>query len=283
MSEKAPARTEIEAALTELAGRAVGNFDLAGAALLLAALDRPAASLDSYHDQFGLMTRDVGALVPAGAAHNIRRRADALGTVIAGRFGYGGDTLTYDDPQNANLMRVMDRRKGLPVTLGIIYIQVARSLGWPAAGLNFPSHFMMRLASRGDRVILDPFHGGVARSAFELRALLKANSGAGAELEPAFTQTVDDRDVLLRLQNNIRDRALASGRTRRALEVTGRMLLIAPDRASLWHEAGICHAWLGELEAAGIALEQFLVRCDEDDDARHQAAGLLQRLRTRLN
>ena len=275
-------RAAAEAALAALAAQTGAALDVAEAALLLASLDRPRVPLERYREHLATLAREVGALVPAGAAHNIRRRADALAAVIARRFGYGGDTLTYDDPQNANLMRVIDRRKGLPVSLGIIYVQTARALGWPAAGLNFPTHFMVRLDCGGDRIILDPFHGGVVRSAFELRALLKANTGAHAELQPAHTRTVADRDVLLRLQNNIKFRALAAGRTRRASEVIGRMLLFAPDRAALWHEAGICHARLGELAAAGAALEQFVARCD-DDDERHQAAALLQRLRARLN
>lgn len=283
MNEEARIRSDIEAALMQLAERADVEFDLAEGALLLAALDRPMVPLDRYREHLGRLAGEVDAQVPAGASHNICRRADALRVVIGDRFGYGGDTLTYDDSQNASLMRVVDRRRGLPVTLGIIYIQVARTLGWPAAGLNFPSHFMVRLECGSDRIILDPFHGGVARGAYELRALLKANTGTDAELRPAYTRAVRDRDVLLRLQNNIRDRAQAAGRTRRALEVTGRMLLVAPDRASLWHEAGICHAGLGELEAAGTALEQFLVRCSDDDDERHRAAALLQRLRARLN
>jgi regulator of sirC expression with transglutaminase-like and TPR domain len=224
----------------------------------------------------------VAAAVPAGAAHNLDRRVRALTRVIAEKFAYSGDTLTYDDPQNANLMRVIDRRKGLPVALGILYLHAARAQGWRAAGLNFPGHFLIRLDHSGDRAILDPFNRGRRCNAAELRALLKTHAGEEAELRPAYYDTVGDREILLRLQNNIKQRAIDAGRPERAVEVIERMLLFAPGEVALWREAGVCHARIGSLAAASEALERFIAGCDNEED-RHETATLLQRLRTRLN
>ena len=94
------------------------------------------------------------------ASGDLAGRARALNEIILLKYGYCGDELTYDDLQNANLMRVIDRRKGLPVVLGILFIDAARAQGWEAAGLAFPGHFLIRLAERAERLILDPFHGG---------------------------------------------------------------------------------------------------------------------------
>ncbi|MHA1107563.1 MAG: transglutaminase family protein, partial [Alphaproteobacteria bacterium] len=147
-------RAAHEASLQALAGALAQDFDIGEAALALAALDRPQVDPARYREHLAVLARDVGAAVPAGASHSLGRRVRALIRVIAEDFGYCGDTLTYNDSQNANLMRVIDRRKGLPVTLGILYLHAARAQGWQAAGLNFPGHFLIRLEQSGERAIL---------------------------------------------------------------------------------------------------------------------------------
>ena len=203
-------------------------------------------------------------------------------TIILLKYGYSGDELTYDDLQNANLIRVVDRRKGLPVALGILYIHAARAQGWDMAGLAFPGHFLVRLSEGRERVIIDPFHGGTICGAAELRDLLKAATGRESQLLPEHYAAVSDRDVLLRLQNNLKARLLQAQDTQRALMVLETMLMLAPDLAELWYEAGMLHRHLGNLRAAAAALEQYVLRA-ADGTARHQAAAVLQQLRTQLN
>jgi regulator of sirC expression with transglutaminase-like and TPR domain len=272
-------RPGAEAFLRDLAGLAEGMLPLAEAALALAALDRPPVDLRRYHGHLDLLAREVGAA--AAASGDTGQRIAALNTVIHGRYGYHGDTLTYEDLENANLMSVIDRRKGLPVALGILYIHAARAQGWDMAGLAFPGHFLVRLAEPGGRVILDPFHGGRVRAAAELRDLLKAIAGAKAELVPAHYADVSDRDILLRLQNNLKLRLLESRQTEKALAVISGMMLFAPDRPALWREAGLVNAELGNLRAAIDALARFLALAT-DDAARRDAALLLQQLKGRL-
>ena len=193
-----------------------------------------------------------------------------------------GDELTYDDLQNANLIRVIDRRKGLPVALGILYIHAARAQGWDMAGLALPGHFLVRLSEGPERVIIDPFHNGQICGAAELRELLKATTGQDSELLPEHYAAVSDRDVLLRLQNNLKARLLQTQNPEQALTVVETMLMLAPDLAELWHESGMLHRHLGNLRAAAAALEQYVVRAPEGM-SRHQAAAILQQLRTQLN
>ena len=179
-------------------------------------------------------------------------------------------------------MRVIDRRKGLPVVLGILFIDVARAQGWQAAGLAFPGHFLIRLSERAERLILDPFHGGQVCGAAELRELLKAVVGEDRELAPQYYAPVSDRDVLLRLQNNLKSRLIQEQRHERAVKIVETMLMLAPDLAELWREAGLLHRQLGNLRAAAAAFEQYVVRAP-DGAARHQAAAILQQLRGQLN
>ena len=257
------------------------DIDLAEAALALAALDHSDVSLDRYRDHLSLLAREVAELNPPDT-DTLEGRVKALQDVLVGRHGYEGDTLTYDDIQNANMMQVIDRKKGLPVALGILFIQTARAQGWAISGLNFPGHFLVRLEYAGERVILDPFNQGQSRSVMELRDLLKVAAGADAELTPEYYATVGNRDILLRLQNNLKLRFMKADRVDKAVEILDGMLLFAPEEAMLWREAGLLNAHIGNLNAAVGALETFMT-LGVNDLLRHQTALLIQQLKTRLN
>jgi len=131
---------------------------IAEAALALASFDRPRVGLARYIRHLTTLATDVRRRV--GTGPDLAARANALNEVVLLKHGYSGDELTYDDLQNANLMRVIDRRKGLPVALGILYLDAARAQGWEAVGLGFPGHFLIRLSDGAGRLIVDPFHGG---------------------------------------------------------------------------------------------------------------------------
>ncbi|HEX5455149.1 MAG TPA: transglutaminase-like domain-containing protein [Stellaceae bacterium] len=266
--------------LRGLAAERSSILPIGEAALALASFERPRVGLARYRQHLEMLARDVGRHAASDA--DLAARARALNDIILLKHGYSGDELTYDDLQNANLIRVVDRRKGLPVALGILYLHTARAQGWAAVGLAFPGHFLIRLDDDTGRLILDPFHAGKVCEAADLRDLLKAMAGQDVELLPEHYAPVDDREVLLRLQNNIKSRLLQAGRHERALRIIETMLLLAPDLADLWQEAGILHARLGNMRAALDALGRFVAQAPETP-ARHQAAALIQQLKTKLN
>ncbi len=284
MSGRAPAspfhdRASALEYLKSLAPLGEAPWPIGEAALALAALNRPQVGLARYREHLEALAGDVAAA--AVGAEAIADRAQALGAVISGAYGYRGDSLTYDDLQNANLMRVIDRRKGLPVALGILYLHAGRAQGWEMSGLAFPGHFLLRLEGERGPAILDPFHEGAIKGAAELRALLKSVAGAERELSAADYAAVPDREVLLRLQNNIKLRLVEAGRREAALAVIESMLAIAPDRAELWREQGTVNASLGNLGAAIRSLEASMER-ERDSTRRFATAALLQDLKTRL-
>ena len=252
-------------------------IDLVAAALAFSELDDACAETSPYH-------RHLDDLVSCVAGKPAPRSAlDAQGAlqgVLAEDFGYRGDDQTYDDLQNANLMRVIDRRKGLPVALGILYIHVARAQGWTIEGLGFPGHFLLRLDWNGDRVVLDPFHAGMVRSPSDLRRLLQTVQGAGAELQPQHYQGVTDREILLRLQNNVKLRQMQMGDSARAAKVIEHMLLIAPGLVELWRELGLVSVNAGAIKTAITALEHYQGALPAHN---HDIAMLLDRLRQQLN
>lgn len=258
-------------------------FDIADGALALAALEAPDSAcdeLEKYRSHLDEVAYDLAEA--CGDTADLTARCAALAATVHGRHGYDGDTETYDDLANANLMRVIDRRKGLPVALGILYIHVARRQGWTICGLNFPGHFLLRLESKGERLIVDPFHQGRLCGASEMRALLKTIRGEAAELQEEHYQPVSDREILLRLQNNVKLRLMQLNDVARAAETVERMLVFAPEALSLWREAGLMHAHVGNLGTAVAALETYL-EFETRDGARNEVTAHLQRLRRQLN
>jgi regulator of sirC expression with transglutaminase-like and TPR domain len=257
------------------------RLDLLEAALAMAALQRgEAIDLAPLHQHVASMA--------AALADLVRRRGatpERLADVIGRAYAYRGDSETYDDLQNADLARVIERRKGLPVALSILYLHVARAQGWDAEGLAFPGHFLIRVAIDGARHVVDPFHDGLVRDATQLRELVRQVLGADAELRPDHFDAVSDRDVLLRLENNVRLRLAKLEDWAGAARSLDRMLAIAPDRPALLFEAGQINARLDKRRAAIAAFERFLgVEAGQGDPAlRQQASALLQELRRGLN
>lgn len=272
------------ARLRRLGGMADGEIDLAEAALLLASAERPGVSFEPYRRHLKRLAEDVGAY--AGSARPSGRRpdflalrAEALTQVVNRRYGYQGDPDALDDMESANLMRVIDLRRGRPVALGILYLHVARTLGWAAGALNFPVRFLVRLEHGGGRVILDPFDGGRRTEAQEMRHMIKAASGNQAELLPGHSAALGNRAVLLRLQGHVKARHLHAERISDALDTLEAMLSVAPFESPLWYESGLLHARLDQVEEAVAALEAYLSLGLGDQS---QASALLQDLRARL-
>jgi len=263
------------------AGDDGARIDLLEAALVMSALrhDDP-VDLAPFRHHVAAMSAEVADLV-----HRRGANPESLAEVIARSYAYRGDSETYDDLQNADLVRVVERRKGLPVALSILYLHVARQQGWEADGLAFPAHFLIRVGIDGGRHVVDPFNEGLVRDAAELRALLRQVLGEAAELKPAHFEAVADREVLLRLENNVRLRLVKREDWQDAALSLERMLAIAPDRPELLFEAGQINARLDKRRAAIAAFERFLAVEDGKGDAavRQRASSLLQELRRGLN
>jgi regulator of sirC expression with transglutaminase-like and TPR domain len=273
-------RAEILTALEAVGRQPDEMIDLAEAALLLGALDYPETDLAPYRRHLAALASNL-ADTAAQEHETLDGRVAALTQVLAEQHGYAGDRRTYDDLQNANLVRVIDRRKGLPVALGILYIHTARAQGWRAAGINFPGHFLISVEDDEERIILDPFEGGMQVDLARLQLMLKTALGADAELQPEYYASMTNRGVLLRLQNNIKKRVLDTGDNARGAAVIDGMLAIAPEIPDLWREAAELRAELGEMRSALNALDRLLLL--SDDTHRSEAMALRRTIATRIN
>jgi regulator of sirC expression with transglutaminase-like and TPR domain len=271
---------EVEEALRRVGREDDSRIDLAEAALMLAAFGRPGAPVDPYRDHLGRLAVETAEAV--SGANSLEDKVDAVNAVLFEHHGYQGDSKSYDDMQNADLMRVIDRRKGLPVALGIVYIHVARAQGWRCDGTNFPAHFLVRLEGDDAATMVDPFHGGQELDRDALERRLESLIGESTELEPEYCAAVSNRAVLIRLQNNIKLRAMESGDVAHAAKILHTMTLIAPNQAEPRCELAALHIRNGEVKGAIRLLEEFTVETT-DRSACDSVLAYLTRLRSRLH
>lgn len=296
-------------------------IDLAETALALGASDMPDLVIDPYRAHLARIVDDVAARATAletpdaRSSDPVRReaaitraQAQALAEIIAGDFGYDGDRATYDDMANANLVRVIDRKRGLPVALGLIYIHAGRANGWAVSGVNFPGHFLVRLngvvQGGPPPVMIDPFSGGQVLEEDAVLALLarvqgldegedphmpasRAHAGdtpSQADLDRALAP-VSARAVLLRLQNNIYSRATQSRDQARASAILARMTAIAPRDPVLWLERGQLDGDMGSLISARRAYTRAteLALAEGRTQIAREARSRADRLRISLN
>lgn len=262
------------------------DIDLALTALALAAKDHPGVSFDRYLNHLKKLGEDVAlhhkTMLSEGGADDVSAQLVSLQHILSGQEGYDGDKETYDDLQNADLFRVIDRRRGMPISLSILYIHAGRFQGWDICGLNIPGHFVCRLEKDGQRLIFDPFERGRILQAQDLRALLKRALGQNAELSSSYYDGAGNRETLIRLQNNLKLRLIEAEDYARALEIIECMRKIDPDEYRLLLDAGVLYARLGQNLAAVRALEGYIDKSPNSRD-RQEAALLLQKMRETLH
>jgi regulator of sirC expression with transglutaminase-like and TPR domain len=250
------------------------EIELDKAALEIAALDHPEAELAGYFEQLELLARRLAA--QADGARTPAEQAEVLAQVLATEFGFEGDRDTYDDPANADLIRVLDRRRGLPVSLAILYVAMARRLGWAAHALNTPGHVLVGLGARTS-VLIDPFNRGVVVRPGQLTGLLQAALGELAAIRPEHVARMSNRAVLVRLMTNQAGRAEKAGDFARALTILERITAVAPDHSFGWWERARLEQVAGDTAAARRSLSSML-ETTRDPGVRTQVKSALDAL-----
>ena len=268
---------EADEALAAIGVLPDAEIEPAMAALQLARLDAPGAEWNDASAHLSELARDAAAIGAVMGGRTAEARIGALAGLLHARYGYRGDSETYDDLANANLIRVIERRRGLPVALGILWLHCVRAAGWDAHGVDFPGHFLLSVQS-GTRpgmrmrqprsTLVDPFAQGVTLGNARLLSMLDATGNSAATIGPGLTRPMSTRAVLLRLQRNIVQRRLMAGQLRGALGSLEGMLLIAPEVMSNWLDAAELNRSLGRPGQAVLCLERILETAPDSEAAR---------------
>jgi len=235
------------------------------AALHLARDVYPKIDVPRYLGLLDELAKAVARRRPGPAA---AQRHAALRAVLVDEFGLSGNAHNYDAPDHSYLNRVLDTRVGIPITLSIVWLEVARRLKWPAAGVGLPGHFLVRLDDPGRFVLADPFHAGVARSLDDCRLLVAERFHSAIELSARHLRRVSTRGVLVRLLRNLRNIYLAAGDWPRLASTLRRLAAVQPTNGRHLRElAAVC--WRqGNVRGARDHLALYLHRQPTARDSR---------------
>lgn len=235
---------------------AEGDLDLARVALLVAQEQYPQLPVDMYLARLDGLAEEVRGRLGQETAPLIVLQE--LTRTLYERHHFRGNTEAYYDPRNSFLNDVLDRRKGIPLTLGIVLLEVGWRVGLPLEGVAFPHHFLVRYRGAGLDLLLDPFKGGEARFEDEAQDLLDRVYGGMVRVQPSFLRTASRRDMLIRLLNNLKSIYLNTGDHVKALGVVERILLLRPDAAPERRTLGVLLARMGRRAEAVEELRRYL-------------------------
>lgn len=254
------------------------EIDLLVASLLIAQEEYPEFSVAECVDQVERMADELACHVDAGSGfHNI---AYALKQLLFVEMGFSGNAARYDDPDNSMMNKVLSRRKGIPISLGILTMEVLRrATGVVLLGIDFPGHFLLAHDEpEGGTLYLDPFHKGRVLLREELQGRLSQRSRSNKViLEEEHLRHMSPRHVLVRLLSNLKLLYARRRDVSRTLSVVERIVLLHPESAEERRDRGILYGLSGLRMAAIADLEDYLTMRPEARDA-EQIRRRLERL-----
>jgi regulator of sirC expression with transglutaminase-like and TPR domain len=239
------------------------QIDLAEAALWIAAEEYPALDVQVYLARLADLATSASSRMRGARGAN--ERVERLNEFLYRELGFAGNRADYYDARNSFLNDVLERRTGIPITLAIVYVWIARRLGLPAHGIGFPGHFLVR-CDDPDEILVDPFAGAVV-TRDECAAWLRAAAGADVPLDPRLLEPSPARQILARVLRNLKQIWLAREDWQRALDCAERILILSPDAPLDLRDRGLLFARLECFAAAEADLRRFLVLAPEDAGA----------------
>ncbi|HEY9665928.1 MAG TPA: transglutaminase-like domain-containing protein [Coleofasciculaceae cyanobacterium] len=251
------------------------HINLAKAALLIAQAEYPDLDIDEYLNALDVMADEVEERLPA--ERYPLRIIQSLNQYFYEDLGYTGNTSNYYDPRNSFLNEVIDRRTGIPITLSLVYLEVARRLDFPMVGINMPGHFLMRPEFEEAGIFVDAFNRGEILFEQDCQQRLAQIYGRSVPLDPSFTTPVSPRDLLARMLRNLKFIYLDRKDLLKSLTIVEYILLLFPDAPMELRDRGLIYYQVGEGFKAARDLEIYLAMLPNAEDA-HVIRQLLTRL-----
>jgi len=246
------------------------GFALLEAAICVAQDEHPGLDTQGVVAEIDRLAARLRARLPADAGALQRLRA--LNTYFFGELGFAGNVNHYHDPRNSYLHAVLATRRGIPITLALLYIELATQLGLTARGISFPGHFLVKLKLPQGEVVVDPFDGrSLSREELDERLVpFRARHGLEGDFEAPlglFLQAAPPRDILARLLRNLKEIHASAEDWPRLLAVQQRLVLLLPDRPEERRDRGLTWAELGRCAEAAEDLAAYLAARPQADDA----------------
>ncbi len=266
------------------------DSDLATAALMIACIEHPTLDASPYLDRLDTLGREAArrvaetSVVPGDAPPRVDPRGYAqvmaLNDYLFNELHFVGNEVQYEDPRNSFLNEVLDRRTGLPITLALLYMEVARRAHVHVEGINFPGHFLLRCPPRqgqsySEGLIIDAFHGGAILSEDACRELLRRNAGDEAVFDSSVQGRATKPQILARMLLNLKRTYVQMLSFPQARDVTELLLAVSPFTLNEIRDRGLLAYHLKDFPAALRDLQRYLqlapkTPLDEDDRGEHE-------------
>lgn len=273
--KRIPALEEFRA----LAGAPEAAIDLVEGALLVAQLEYPELDRSAYRRQLDVMRAEAAEFRRGDTLDRIT----GLNQLLFERWGFRGNREDYYDPRNSCLNDVLDRRLGIPITLSLVYIEVARGVALPLVGIGMPGHFLVGMADRSD-LYLDAFNGGTLLTRADCAARLR-ELNPGLAFRPEFLDPAGPRQILTRMLNNLLGIYAGASLYAKALGALEMIQCLEPDAPEWLRQRGLVQAQLKNYSRAIADLDRYLALVPDasDRESLSRQLSLLHQLRNMVN
>jgi regulator of sirC expression with transglutaminase-like and TPR domain len=272
--------------------------DLALAALMIARVEYPDLDANRYLAQLDFIgdeacRRLARAVPPADTPHDVDAgryaKVAALNAYLFDELRFVGNETDYADPRNSFLNEVIDRRTGIPITLSLVYMEVARRAGLPVEGINFPGHFLLRCRAGRDYtyaedLIIDPFHAGALLSRDLLARQAEERTGTAQErLEPGFLPRATKPQILSRMLVNLKRVYVNMQSFPQARDIADMLIAVDPSAIGELRDRGLLAYNLKDFSGALRDLQAYLKLIPpgaQDEDERRDRERIWEHVKT---
>jgi len=246
------------------------GFALLEAAIALAQDEYPQLDPQGVLAQVDALAERLKRRIPADAA--VLQKLRFLNRYFFQDLGFAGNVNNYYDPRNSYLHEVLATRRGIPITLALLYAELASQIGLSARGVSFPGHFLVKLRASKGEVVIDPMSGhSLSREDLEQRLQpYRRQHGLSGEFEVPlglFLQAAAPRDVIARMLRNLKEIHRSAEDWPRLLAVCERLVVLLPQAWDERRDRGLTRAELGERSGAAEDLELYLQQLPDAEDA----------------
>lgn len=262
---------------------------LAQAALVIARIEYPRLDPGPYLaklDEIGESARCAIDRATADGDNSPLACIKAVNAHLFDELKFAGDRDRYEDPRSSCLNQVIDRRTGIPITLAVVYMEVARRAGLQIDGVNFPGHFLVRcpeVGKRGSGLIVDPFHGGALLSEHDCRRLLQRHVGSEVAFSKSLLAPATRQQIVVRMLLNLKRLYVHMRSFPQARDVTELLLALTPSALSELRDRGLLAYHLNDVTSALRDLQTYLKLAsmgETDKDARDEHEQIWEHVKT---
>lgn len=251
-------------ALSALLSGEVADLDLDRAALQIAEIEYPGLDPEPSLTAFeAIAARLRRRLAHAAAASE---RVAATNTLLFGELGFRGNEADYYNPQNSCLNEVLEQRTGIPITLSLVYMEVARRVEMPVYGIGLPGHFIVQYDDGESTIFIDPFHCGRLLTREDCLSMVRERVAVDRSEEETLLARFSKKQILVRMLHNLRGVYLRLQAFPQAAQVLSLLIAANPSSPDEHKQRGVVHLHLRKLSAAAADLHEYLCLCPQAAD-----------------